>query len=156
MKSTPSIKKRFDSIQLASTEESRRDYREMLFTTPGMGDYISGVILFDETLRQKTKAGVPFTEGAGQTGHRARHQGSISAPSPCRIFRARNSPRASTGLRERLAEYVKLGARFTKWRAVIKIGDGLPTRACLDGKRPRTGALRRAEPGSRARSNCRA
>jgi fructose-bisphosphate aldolase, class I len=124
--STPSIKKRFDSIALASTEQSRRDYREMLFTTPGLGEFISGVILFDETLRQKTKAGVLFTEVLATQGIVPGIKVDAGAVTLAG-FPNEKITQGLDGLRERLREYAQLGARFAKWRAVIEIGPGLPT-----------------------------
>jgi fructose-bisphosphate aldolase class I len=129
--STPSIKKRFASIGLESTPDSRRDYREMLFTTPGLGEAISGVILFDETLRQKTRAGVPLAELLVR-------QGIVpgikvdAGTSDLAGFPGEKLTLGLDGLRERLAEYRTLGARFTKWRAVLSLGAGRPTRACID------------------------
>jgi len=128
--STPSIKKRFDSIHLVSTAESRRDYREMLFTTPGLGESISGVILFDETLRQKTKAGVPFTEVLTRQGIVPGIKVDTGAVELA-AFLGEKITEGLDGLRARLAEYVRLGARFAKWRAVIEIGDGLPSAGAI-------------------------
>ena len=128
--STPTITKRFQAIDFPCTEETRRAYREMLFTTPGLGDFISGVILFDETIRQKTNDEAPFLEVL-------REQGIIpgikvdKGAKPLARFRGEKVTEGLDGLRERLDEYLRLGARFTKWRAVIRIGDGLPTRICL-------------------------
>src|SRR2546430_9591497 len=128
--STPTITKRFETIELPSTEESRRAYREMLFTTPGLGNFISGVILFDETIRQQTNDGRPFAE-------LLREQGIIPGIKVDKgtTVLANTAEEKITegldGLRERLAEYANLGARFSKWRAVIQIGDAMPTRACL-------------------------
>ena len=128
--STPTITKRFENIELASTEETRRAYREMLFTTPALGDFISGVILFDETIRQHTRDGRPFPEVLGEQGILP----GIKVDKGTTLLA--NSPDEKVtegldGLRERLAEYFELGARFSKWRAVIQIGDAMPTRTCL-------------------------
>jgi len=128
--STPTITKRFQAIGLPSTEETRRAYREMLFTTAGLGEDLSGVILFDETIRQKTVDGIPFVEVL-------RRQGIIpgikvdKGAKPLARFPGEKVTEGLDGLRERLEEYVQLGARFTKWRAVIRIGDGIPTPICL-------------------------
>jgi len=124
------IEKRFKSIGLANTEENRRDYRDMLFTTPGAGDYISGVILFDETIKQKGRDGTLFPkilEKNGMIPGIKVDSGAIALPG------APNEKRTQglDGLRERLADYKKIGARFAKWRAVITIGEGIPTRHCL-------------------------
>jgi fructose-bisphosphate aldolase, class I len=128
--STPTITKRFQAIEFPSTEETRRAWRETLFTTPGLGDFISGVILFDETIRQTARDGTPFVEVL-------RHQDIIpgikvdKGTKPLPQFPGEKVTEGLDGLRERLDEYVRLGARFTKWRAVIRIGDGIPTRICL-------------------------
>ena len=129
--STGTIKKRFESIGLASTEESRRAYREMLFTTPGMEQFISGVIMFDETIRQSTAGGVALTkvlEGAGIIPGIKVDMGT----KPLAGFPGEMVTEGLDGLRERLAEYRELGARFTKWRAVITIEEGIPTQTCID------------------------
>jgi fructose-bisphosphate aldolase class I len=129
--SFPTIGKRFAALNIPSTEENRRAYRELLFATPGLGDFVSGAILFDETLHQSTGGGVPLPESL------ARHgiipgikvdRGTMAMPS----FAGEKITQGLDGLRERLAEYRKLGARFTKWRAVIAIGEGLPTRTCIE------------------------
>lgn len=124
--STSTIKKRFDSIQLESTEEHRRAYREMLFTAPGVSDYISGVILYDETLRQKSKDGVPFPELLARKGVIPGIKVDTGAK-PLAGFKGETITEGLDGLRERLVEYYKLGARFAKWRAVIDIGEGIPS-----------------------------
>ncbi len=124
--STSTIKKRFDSIKLESTEEHRRSYREMLFTAPGAADYISGVILYDETIRQKTKDGTPFPEYLTKKGIIPGIKVDTGAK-PLALFPRETITEGLDGLRERLVEYYKLGARFAKWRAVIDIGEGIPT-----------------------------
>jgi fructose-bisphosphate aldolase class I len=124
--STSTIKKRFDSIKLESTEEHRRAYREMLFTAPGVSDYISGVILYDETLRQKSRDGVPFPELLAKKGVIPGIKVDTGAK-PLAGFKGETITEGLDGLRERLVEYHKLGARFAKWRAVIDIGEGIPT-----------------------------
>ncbi len=129
--SSGTIKKRFDSIKLESTEEARRTYRELLFTTPGAADYISGVILFDETLRQKTKDGTPFAQYLTKLGIVPGIKvdaGAKALPG----FPNETITEGLDGLRERLAEYYKLGARFSKWRAVIDIGDNIPSQFAID------------------------
>ncbi len=125
------IKKRFDKIKLESTEESRRAYRELLLTTPGASDYISGVIFYDETLRQKTKDGVPFPEYLTRNGIIPGIKVDTGAK-PLAGFPGETITEGLDGLRERLTEYYKLGARFAKWRAVIDIADGIPTRTGID------------------------
>ena len=129
--STGTIKKRFDSISVESTEENRRSYREMLFTTDGAADYISGVILYDETIRQSTKDGVPFPEVLSKQGTLPGIKVDTGAK-PMAGFSGERVTEGLDGLRDRLAEYVKLGAKFAKWRAVITIGDGIPTVACMN------------------------
>jgi len=125
------IKKRFDNIQLESTEEHRRTYRELLFTTPGIAQWISGVILYDETLRQKTRDGVAFPQyltGLGILPGIKVDEGA----KPLALFPGQTITEGLDGLRERLIEYYKLGARFAKWRAVIDIGEGIPTRFAIE------------------------
>jgi fructose-bisphosphate aldolase class I len=120
------IEKRFNSIEVESTEENRRSYREMLFTTPGIGDHVSGVILFDETIRQSAADGTPFTrvlENAGVIPGIKVDKGA----KPLAGAEGETVTEGLDGLRERLDEYRELGAKFTKWRAVIDIGEGLPS-----------------------------
>ena len=125
------IKKRFDGIGVASTEESRRAYREMLITAPGGGEYISGMILFDETMRQTTAAGAPFPRVLDEQGILP----GIKVDTGAKDMAGHPGEKVTEGLdglRERLAEYRRLGAKFAKWRAVIAIGERLPSRACID------------------------
>jgi fructose-bisphosphate aldolase class I len=129
--STGTIKKRFDSIKLESTEENRRAYREMLFTAAGAQAYISGVILYDETIRQKTQAGEPFPAYLTKHGMLPGIKVDLGAK-PLAGFPGETMTEGLDGLRERLAEYHKLGARFAKWRAVIDIAAGIPTRYAID------------------------
>jgi fructose-bisphosphate aldolase class I len=124
--SSGTIRKRFDSIGVESTEESRRAYRELLFTTPGLGDHISGVILFDETIRQATDEGVPFVRVLQDAGSIPGIKVDTGA-TPLALFPGETVTEGLDGLRERLAEYADMGARFAKWRATIYIGEGLPT-----------------------------
>jgi fructose-bisphosphate aldolase, class I len=126
-KSSGTIKKRFDAIKLESTEEHRRNYREMLFTTPNAAASISGVIFYDETLRQKTAAGVPFPEYLNKLGIIPGIKVDAGAKALAG-FPNETITEGLDGLRERLVEYHKLGARFAKWRGVIDIGAGFPTR----------------------------
>ena len=128
--STGTIKKRFDSIGLESTEENRRQYRQMLFTTPGVSDHISGVILFDETIRQSTDADVPFVELLESIGVIPGIKVDLGAK-PLAMFPGETVTEGLDGLRERLAEYRELGARFAKWRATVIIGDGTPTSGAI-------------------------
>jgi fructose-bisphosphate aldolase class I len=128
--STGTIKKRFGSIGVESTEETRRAYRDMLFTTEGAEDYISGVILYDETIRQSSSDGTPFPrllEGRGIIpGIKVDTGAKPLANAP-----GETVTEGLDGLRERLDDYRELGARFTKWRAVITIGEGIPSRYCI-------------------------
>jgi fructose-bisphosphate aldolase class I len=125
--SSGTIKKRFDAINLVSTEETRRDYREMLFrANEAMKSYISGVILYDETIRQKAKDGTPLVEIIRNAGAVPGIKVDAGAK-PLAGFEGETVTEGLDGLRERLNEYYALGARFAKWRAVISISDGLPT-----------------------------
>jgi fructose-bisphosphate aldolase class I len=130
--STGTITKRFDAIQVESTEETRRTYRQMLFTRKGIEDFISGVILFDETIRQKADDGTLFPELLAAKGIIP----GIKVDKGAKSFALHAGERVTEGLdglRVRLAEYRELGARFAKWRAVVTIGgESLPTRACLE------------------------
>jgi fructose-bisphosphate aldolase, class I len=128
--SSGTIKKRFDTIGTESTEENRRRYREMLFTAKGVADYIGGVILFDETIRQSTSDGVPFAKYLNDLGMIAGIKVDKGAK-PLAGFPGETITEGLDGLRERLKEYVGLGAKFSKWRAVVNIGDGIPTDFCL-------------------------
>ena len=125
------IKKRFDSIRLESTEEARRTYREMLFTAPGAAQYVSGVIFYDETLRQKTRDGVPFPQYLNKLGIVPGIKVDTGAK-PLAGFPNETITEGLDGLRERLAEYYSLGARFAKWRAVIDIAEHIPTRFAIE------------------------
>jgi fructose-bisphosphate aldolase class I len=128
--STSTITKRFEKIGLESTAENRRSYRELLLTTPGMEQWISGVILYDETIRQKTREGVPFAQHLIKAGVIPGIKVDTGAK-PLAAFPGETITEGLDGLRERLIEYYTLGARFAKWRAVIDIGDGLPTAAAI-------------------------
>ncbi len=124
--SSPTIKKRFDSIDTESTEENRRRYREMLFTAEGVADYIGGVILFDETIRQSTGNGVTFSQYLNDLGMIPGIKVDTGAKALAG-FPGETVTEGLDGLRDRLAEYSGLGAKFAKWRAVIHIGDGIPS-----------------------------
>jgi len=129
--STGTIKKRFDSIKLESTEEHRRTYRELLFTAPDAAQYISGVIFYDETLRQKTRDGVLFPQYLTKLGILPGIKVDMGAK-PLPGFPGETITEGLDGLHDRLAEYYKLGAKFAKWRAVIDIGKDIPTRFAID------------------------
>ena len=129
--SHPTCKKRFDTLGIEFTEENRRAYRDMLVTAAGLGDHVGGAILFDETLRQRLLDGTPFPQ----------HLNSIGIVPGIKVDKGAKDlaghpgekvTEGLDGLRERLTEYAELGARFAKWRAVITIGDGLPSEACLE------------------------
>ena len=129
--SGPTIKKRFDSIKVESTEENRRAYRELLFTTPGVEEFVSGVILYDETIRQKAADGTPFPKLLERLGILP----GIKVDAGAKNLAGAPGEKITEGLdklRERLVEYRGLGARFAKWRAVIEIGAGIPSDYCLD------------------------
>ena len=128
--SSGTIKKRFDSIGVESTEEHRRFYRGMLFTTSGMEDYIGGVILYDETIRQHADDGTPFPHVLAEKGTIPGIKVDTGAHDLAG-FPGEKVTEGLDGLRARLEEYVGLGARFAKWRAVITIGDGIPTDSCI-------------------------
>jgi len=129
--STPTCNERFARVGIPQTEEARRAYRELIVTTPGLGECISGVILFDETIRQHKKDGIPLLQVITDAGiipgikvdlgeeDMAGHPGE-------------KVTEGLDGLRGRLAEYSRMGARFAKWRAAISVGDGLPSRGCIE------------------------
>jgi fructose-bisphosphate aldolase class I len=129
--STGTIAKRLASIGVENTEDHRRGYRQLLFTTAGASDFISGVILYDETLRQSTKDGKALAELLAEQGI---HPG-IKVDTGAKALAGADGEKVTEGLdglRERLAEYRELGAKFAKWRAVITIGDGIPSDYCLE------------------------
>ena len=128
--STGTIKKRFDSIGVESTEENRRFYRQLLFTAAGMEDSIGGVILYDETLRQSADDGTPFAEVLASKGVIPGIKVDTGAHDLAG-FPGEKITEGLDGLRARLEEYRGLGARFAKWRAVITIGEGIPSTACI-------------------------
>jgi fructose-bisphosphate aldolase class I len=125
------IKKRFDSIDVESTEENRRDYREMLFRTEGAADFISGVILYDETIRQKAADGTPLVELLEKQGIIPGIKVDLGAKA-LPFAPGETITEGLDGLRDRLAEYKQLGARFAKWRATYSITDVLPSQLCID------------------------
>ena len=129
--SNNTIKKRFDSVKIENSEENRRAYREMLLTVPKLGEHISGAILYDETIRQSTKAGVPFTKVMLDNGILPGIKVDMG-PQALAGFPGELVTEGLDGLRGRLAEYAKLGAKFAKWRAVITIGDDMPSSTCIE------------------------
>jgi fructose-bisphosphate aldolase class I len=129
--STSTIKKRFDAVGIECSEDNRRAYRELLLTTPGLAEHISGAIMYDETLRQSSAAGVPFAKVMTQAGMLPGikvDRGTV----PLAGYPGELITEGLDGLRQRLAEYVQLGARFAKWRAVITIADDTPSGACIE------------------------
>ena len=128
--SVTTLTRRFDTLGIQSTEQSRRRYREMLFTTPGAAAFISGVILYDETIRQKSSTGTPLTQVLDRQGIVPGIKVDIGAK-PLAGSADELVTEGLDGLRERLAEYRGMGARFAKWRAVIAIGDARPSSRCV-------------------------
>ena len=129
--SHPTLGKRFSALAIENTEESRRVYRQMMFTTPGVAEFISGVILFDETIRQRADDGTPLGDLLAKRGMIP----GIKVDKGTKALAGAGGELITEGLdglRERLAEYRDLGARFAKWRAVITIGPRIPTPYCID------------------------
>jgi fructose-bisphosphate aldolase class I len=129
--SNPTCNKRFAKLNIPQTEEARRTYRDLIVTTPGLGDSISGAILYDETIREQTLGGVPFAKALENAGIMP----GIKVDAGAKELAGHPGEKITEGLdglRERLAEYSQSGARFAKWRAVITIGDGMPSRGCID------------------------
>jgi fructose-bisphosphate aldolase class I len=129
--SSGTIAKRFKAVNIDSTEGNRRAYREMLLTTAGLGRHISGAILYDETIRQSTRAGVPFVKIMQDAGVLPGIKVDLGAHSLAG-HPGEKITEGLDGLRGRLEEYRALGARFAKWRAVITIGENIPTSSCVD------------------------
>lgn len=129
--SNTTIKKRFDGVNIECSEENRRNYREMLLTAPNLGDYISGAILYDETLRQSTRGGVTFVESMLKNGILPGIKVD-KGTAPLAGFPGELITEGLDGLRDRLKEYARLGAKFAKWRAVITISDDAPSGTCID------------------------
>jgi fructose-bisphosphate aldolase class I len=129
--SNPTCNKRFALLGIAQTEEARRAYRELIITTPSLGDSISGVILYDETIRQKKRDGTPFVKVITDAGIIPGVKVDTGAKKMAG-YPGEKITEGLDGLRDRLMEYFKMGARFAKWRAVIAIGDGIPSRGCIE------------------------
>jgi fructose-bisphosphate aldolase class I len=129
--STATCDKRFEEQGIAKTEDMRRRWRDLIVTTPGLGDSISGAILFDETIRQQTLAGVPFAKALADVGIIPGIKVDAGAK-PLAFHPDEKVTEGLDGLRERLEEYASMGARFAKWRAVIAIGAGIPTQTCIE------------------------
>ena len=129
--STPTCNKRFARLGIPQTEEARRAYRELIVTTPGLGECISGVILYDETIRQRKKDGTPFLKVIAHAGIIP----GIKVDAGAKEMAGQPGEKITEGLDglcDRLAEYAQMGARFAKWRAVIAVGDGIPSRGCIE------------------------
>ncbi len=129
--STGTIGKRFAAIDIESTEESRRAYRDALLSTPDLAESISGVIMYDETIRQSTSDGIPFPKMLADHGILPGIKVDTGAKDLA-LAPGEKLTEGLDGLRDRIAEYVELGAKFAKWRAVITIGDGIPSATCID------------------------
>jgi fructose-bisphosphate aldolase class I len=128
---TPTLTRRFDTLGIRSTEESRRMYREMLFTSPGAAEFISGVIMYDETIRQKGSRGPPLVEALTADGIISAVKVDTGAK-PLAGFPGETITEGLDGLRDRLSEYRVMGARFAKWRAVIHVTETLPSSTCVN------------------------
>jgi fructose-bisphosphate aldolase class I len=129
--SNPTCNKRFARLGIPQTEEARRSYREMILTTPGLGEFISGVILYDGTIRQSRKDGTPFVKVITDAGIIP----GIKVDTGAKDMAGHPGEKITEGLdglRGRLKEYFQMGARFAKWRAVIAVGDGIPSRGCIE------------------------
>jgi fructose-bisphosphate aldolase class I len=129
--SNPTCNKRFAKLGIPQTVEARRAYRELIVTAPGLGESISGAILYDETIRQQTQDGISFVKVLTEAGIIP----GIKVDAGARDLAAHPGEKITEGLdglRERLKEYFEMGARFAKWRAVIAIGDGIPSRSCIE------------------------
>jgi fructose-bisphosphate aldolase class I len=129
--SNPTCNQRFAKLGIPQTEETRRTYRDLIVTTPGLSESISGAILYDETIRQREKDGTPFTSSLADAGIIP----GIKVDTGAKNLAGHPGEKITEGLdglRDRLAEYSQMGARFAKWRAVIAIGEGIPTRGCIE------------------------
>jgi fructose-bisphosphate aldolase class I len=129
--SLPTCNQRFAKLNIPQTVEARRAYRELIITTPGLGESISGVILYDETIRQKQADGTPFLKVLAEAGIIPGIKVDTGAKALA-LHPGEKITEGLDGLRERLKEYSQMGARFAKWRAVITIGDNLPSRSCIE------------------------
>ena len=129
--SNPTCNKRFALLCIPQNEETRRAYRELIITTPGLGEYISGVILYDETIRQKKRDGTSFLKVINDVGIIPGIKVDTGAKEMA-LHRGEKITEGLDGLRDRLKEYYQMGARFAKWRAVLAVGNGIPSRACFE------------------------
>src|SRR5271154_4295461 len=128
--SNPTCNKRFARLGIPQTEEARRAWRELIVTTPGLGESISGAILYDETIRQQKKDGTPFVKVLTDAGIIPGIKVDTGAKDLAGYPREKVTE-GLDGLRDRFREYFRMGARFAKWRAVIAVGDGIPSRCCI-------------------------
>ena len=129
--SNPTCNKRFARLGIPQTEEARRAWRELIVTTPGLGESISGAILYDETIRQRKKDGTSFVKALTDAGIIP----GIKVDTGAKDMAGHPGEKVTEGLdglRDRLKEYFQMGARFAKWRAVITVGDGIPSRGCIE------------------------
>ena len=129
--SNPTCNKRFAALGIPQTEDERRTYRDWIVSTPGLSEYISGAILYDETVRQRTKAGAPFAKAVAEAGIIP----GIKVDTGAKSMAGHPGERITEGLdglRDRLTEYARMGAGFAKWRAVIAVADGVPSRGCIE------------------------
>ena len=129
--SNPTCNKRFAKLGIPQTEEARRAYRELIITTPGLGEYISGAILYDETIRQQKQDGTPFVQVITKAGIIP----GIKVDTGAKEMAGHPGEKITEGLdglRDRLKEYFQMGARFAKWRAVLTIGSGIPSQGCIE------------------------
>ena len=129
--SNPTCNARFARVGIPQNEDARRTYRDWIVSTPGLSEYISGAILYDETIRQRTKAGAPFAKAIADAGIIPGIKVDTGAKSMAGHPREKVTE-GLDGLRERLAEYAQMGARFAKWRAVITVGADIPSRGCIE------------------------
>ena len=129
--SNPTCNKRFAKLGIPQTEEARRAYRELIVTTPSLGDSVSGVILYDETIRQKKNDGTPFVKVITDAGIIPGIKVDTGAKKMA-SYPGEKITEGLDGLRDRLKEYFEMGARFAKWRAVIAVGDGIPSQGCME------------------------
>ena len=153
--SNATMTKRLEAVGVESTAESRRFFRGLMFTAQGAADYISGVIMYDETIRQTTADGMPFPEFLAREGILPGIKVDTGAK-PLAGFPEETVTEGLDGLRDRLRDYRELGGRFAKWRAVVRIDSGLPTGGCVEAKRARARTLCRAVPRGRHRADRRA
>ena len=130
--STPTCNQRFARLGIPQTEEARRAYRELIVTTPDLGECITGAILYDETIRQQTKDGIPFVTVLAEAGIIPGIKVDTGAKDMAGASWRERSPKVWTDYASASTNTLQMGARFAKWRAVIAVGDGLPSRGCIE------------------------